>query len=217
MATSKKGKAASAAKKADVANVRRVFSPVVGKLIKDFVNIATRTTIAKRNAADGIWSEGQVSGKVQLSTFMRAPKKGHGANQVPFKSGVSLTHEEFRTELKTLVVAGFTAPVREMLGTPTKALEEAESKLKRDWQQQIDSRIGDLRKAIERREAAQDAAEGNARHLAAWGVRQKTALEKLLSDAKGHEFAPDEPIFDLEGYQKSLGVSLAILAKAKAA
>jgi hypothetical protein len=57
----------------------------------------------------------------------------------------------FYDSLCKAVVAGFTASVQTLLKKETKTLSDAQKKEKREWQQQIGSKIKDFRNALQRR------------------------------------------------------------------
>lgn len=68
----------------------------------------------------------------------------------------------FFDSLKVAVVAGFTAQVQALLAKPAKGLNDKQKKDRLYWQQQIGSVCKDVRRALEKREAAAAAAEAQA-------------------------------------------------------
>ena len=91
--------------------------------------------------------------------------------------------------VKVSIVLGFTATVQALLKKDTKTLSDSQKTDKRHWQQQIGSKMKDLRNALTRREA-QGEAQGEARgNVASFEARLKRDLAKYIAQIeKGEAF-----------------------------
>ena len=82
-----------------------------------------------------------------LSTHFISPKS---------KGGLSTASPEQFEQINAAIIAGFTARVQKLLAAPTKALSDTDKSDKRYWQQQIGARRNDFKRALEKREGAND-------------------------------------------------------------
>lgn len=105
--------------------------------VTSFVTKSVAADKSKVSAVDILRAEGVTS------DMLDAPGKGEDRS---FYDGW----------LKPAIVAAFTDKVRALLDADTKSLRENEKADKRYWQQQIGSKIKDLRAAIVKRERAED-------------------------------------------------------------
>ena len=94
----------------------------------------------------------------------------------------------FFGSVKAAVVAGFTSNVQTLLDKDTKTLSDSQKTDKRYWQQQIGSKIKDLRNALVKREAQGE--DGEARgNVASFEARLKRDLTKYIAQIeKGEAF-----------------------------
>ena len=86
----------------------------------------------------------------------------------------------FYDSLCVAVVAGFSASVQTLLKKETKTLSDAQKKEKREWQQQIGSKIKDFRNALQRRIDKGEESEG-AGKTSTLESRLKRDLAKYIS------------------------------------
>ena len=72
---------------------------------------------------------------------------------------VDMTETQTRLigEVKTAIIAGFNTTVQKLLDTPTATLGDVQKADKRYWQQQVGSKMKDLRNALKKRLASDEA------------------------------------------------------------
>ena len=147
---------------------------------------------AKVKAVDGLYADGVTS------AMLLAPAKGEST--VLFDS------------VKVSVVLGFTAQVQALLKKDTKTLNETQKDTKRYWQQQIGSKVKDLRKALARREAQAQESDGAGADKATWESVKRKVIAEIITQAQGKEAST---IKDIGAFIKDLQSALArIPAKA---
>jgi hypothetical protein len=122
---------------------------------------------AKVKAVDGLHADGVTA------EMLKAPEKGEST--VLFDS------------VKVSIVLGFTAAIQALLKKDTKALKETEKENKRYWQQQIGSKMKDLRAALARREKQKEESNGAGSDKASWESVKRTALADIIKQAQGKE------------------------------
>ena len=106
---------------------------------------------AMNKAADALQAQGI------MSEMLVAPKKGEDRT--------------LYAEVCAAVIMGFTQTVQDLLVKETKSLNETQKADKRYWQQQIGSKVKDLRNMLARRESASE--EGD-------GANEKSTLESRI-------------------------------------
>jgi hypothetical protein len=122
---------------------------------------------AKTKAVDSLYADGVTS------AMLVAPAKGEPT--VLFDS------------VKLSVVMGFTATVQALLKKDTKGLSDAQKESKRYWQQQIGSKVKDLRNALTRRETQGAESDGAGADKASWESVKRTVLADIIKQAQGKE------------------------------
>jgi hypothetical protein len=114
--------------------------------------------------------------------------------------------------VKVSIVLGFTATVQALLKKDTKTLSESQKETKRYWQQQIGSKVKDLRNALTKREAQAQGSDGAGSSKASWESVKRTVLADIIKQAQGKEATT---IKDMAAFIKDLQSALArIPAKA---
>ena len=129
---------------------------------------AVKTDNSKTKAVDSMFADGVTA------AMLTAPKKGEPS--ALFDS------------VKVSIVAGFTATVQALLKKDTKGLSDAQKENKRYWQQQIGSKLKDLRNALTRREAAEEES-GGAGTKSTFESRLKRDLTKYIAQIEALEAA----------------------------
>lgn len=124
---------------------------------------------AKLKAVDSLHADGVTA------AMLVAPAKGEST--VLFDS------------VKISIVMGFTATVQALLKKDTKGLSEAQKESKRYWQQQIGSKLKDLRNALTRREAQGAESDGAGTKPASFEARLKRDLTKYIAQIEKLEAA----------------------------
>jgi len=102
--------------------------------------------------------------------------------------------------VKVSIVSGFTATVQTLLKKDTKGLNEAQKESKRYWQQQIGSKLKDLRNALARREAEDSGSDG-ANNKTTFDARLKRDLAKYIAQIEKLE-ASSFSVVDMLKYLK---------------
>lgn len=92
--------------------------------------------------------------------------------------------------VKVSIVSGFTVTVQALLKKDTKGLSEGQKETKRYWQQQIGSKLKDLRNALTRREAQGAESDGAGTKPASFEARLKRDLTKYIAQIEKLEAAP---------------------------
>jgi hypothetical protein len=130
-----------------------------------FVSSSVGTDRAKVSAVDNLRADGVVS------DMLNAPSKGADRS---FYDGW----------LKPHIILGFTKTVQELFATDTKNLNDGQKMTKRYWQQQVGSKIGDLRNAMAKREAAEDS---TPRQTTTVGDRLRKKIDDLIDQVQKTE------------------------------
>jgi hypothetical protein len=145
---------------------------------------------AKVKAVDALFADGVTA------DMLLAPKDGEST--VLFDS------------VKISIVLGFTATVQTLLKKDTKGLSETQKSDKRHWQQQIGSKMKDLRKALLSREAKAKAemegSDGAGASKSSWESVKRTVLADMIKQAQGKEAST---IKDMAAFIKDLQSALA--------
>ena len=147
----------------------KAISSIIAVAIGQYVGASVKTDQIKIKVVDTLVSEGITA------ALLVAPKNGADAS--------------FYDSVKSAVVAGFTATVQALLKKDTKTLSDSQKSDKRYWQQQVGSKIKDLRNALVKREA-QGEAQGEARgNVASFEARLKRDIVKYIAQIeKGEAF-----------------------------
>jgi hypothetical protein len=120
--------------------MKAVISAVAATAIKTYVNKSEETKRAMRKVVDALIADGI------MPEMLMAPK---GDQDRAFYDSVC-----------DAVVAGFTTTVQGLLVKETKSLNEEQKGEKRYWQQQIGSKVKDIRKSLTSRLAKDEESEG---------------------------------------------------------
>jgi hypothetical protein len=152
-------------------------SNVAREAIGSFVNTSVKTDKVKVKTLDILQSEGFVS------TDFVAPDKGKD--------------RALYDGLKAAVIFGFEVKVQTLLAKDTKTLDDDAKKVKKMWQQQIGSRMTDLKNGLAKRENP----EGE-KATASFEARLKRDLTKYIAQIeKGEAFS--FTVIDMLKYLKS--------------
>lgn len=141
---------------------------------------------AKVKAVDSLYADGVTA------DMLKAPAKGEST--VLFDS------------VKVSIVLGFTATVQALLKKDTKGLSEAQKESKRYWQQQIGSKLKDLRNALSRREAQGQESDGAGADKSTWESTKRKVLSEMIAQAQKKEASS---IKDIGAFIKDLQSALA--------
>ena len=105
------------------------------------------------------------------------------------------------------IVTGFAANVQALLKKDTKSLSEAQKKDKRYWQQQIGSKLKDLRNALARRERdASGESDGAEADKSTWEATKRKVIAEIITQAQKKEAST---IKDMAAFIKDLQSALA--------
>lgn len=137
--------------------------------ISTWSNKSLTTDNAKTKAVDSMFADGVTA------SMLVAPAKGEST--VLFDT------------VKVSIVLGFTAANQALLKKDTKGLSEAQKENKRYWQQQIGSKLKDLRNALTRRETAGEESDGAGTKPASFEARLKRDLTKYIAQIEKLEKA----------------------------
>jgi hypothetical protein len=145
---------------------------------------------AKVKAIDSLYADGVTA------EMLKAPEKGEST--VLFDS------------VKVSIVLGFTATIQALLKKDTKGLKEAQKSEKRYWQQQIGSKLKDLRNALASREAKAKAqmegSDGAGADKSTWESTKRKVLSEMIAQAQKKEAST---IKDISAFIKDLQSALA--------
>ena len=141
---------------------------------------------AKTKAVDALFADGVTA------AMLVAPAKGEST--VLFDS------------VKVSIVLGFTATVQALLKKDTKGLSEAQKGDKRYWQQQIGSKMKDLRNALTRRETQGAESDGAGSDKSTWEATKRKVLSEMIAQAQKKE---STTIKDISAFVKDLQSALA--------
>ena len=89
--------------------------------------------------------------------------------------------------VKVSVVMGFTAATQALLKKDTKGLSDSQKESKRYWQQQIGSKMKDLRAALARREAQGTESGGAGADKSTWESTKRKVLSEMIAQAQKKE------------------------------
>jgi hypothetical protein len=131
---------------------------------------SVKTDNSKTKAIDSMYADGVTA------AMLVAPSKGEPS--ALFDS------------IKVSIVAGFTVATQALLKKDTKGLSEGQKETKRYWQQQIGSKLKDLRNALTRREAQGNESDGAGTKPASFEARLKRDLTKYIAQIEKLEAAP---------------------------
>jgi hypothetical protein len=148
-----------------------VLSAKSAESVTSFVSSSVVSDRAKVKAVDALRADGVVSDMLQ------APAKGTDRS---FYDG----------QLKPRIILGFTKTVQDLFATDTKNLNDGQKMTKRYWQQQVGSKIGDLRNAMAKREAAEDS---TPRQTTTVGDRLRKKIEELIDQVQKTENGITDP------------------------
>lgn len=140
---------------------------------------------SKTKAIDSLHADGVTA------DMLKAPAKGEPT--VLFDS------------VKVSIVLGFAANVQALLKKDTKSLSEQQKETKRYWQQQIGSKLKDLRNALARREAASESGGAEA-DKSTWEATKRKVLSEIIAQAQKKE---STTIKDISAFIKDLQSALA--------
>ena len=141
---------------------------------------------AKVKAVDALFADGVTA------AMLVAPAKGEST--VLFDS------------VKVSIVLGFTVSTQALLKKDTKGLSEAQKESKRYWQQQIGSKMKDLRAALTRRESQGKESDGAGADKSTWESTKRKVLSEMIAQAQKKE---STTISDLGAFIKDLQNALA--------
>lgn len=168
--------------------MKQVLSAVTAKAIANAVNKGIQERNAMKVAIDALYSDGV------KPESMKAPEKDQDRT--------------FYASLESAVIAGFTVTVQNLLKKDTKSLDDKKKGERRYWQQQIGSKIKDMRNALQRRIDKANAEEsGEAQtNSASWESVKRKALTDIITQAKKRE---STTIKDLPKFIQDLESALA--------
>jgi len=146
--------------------------------------IKTGNTMTK--AVDGLFADGVTA------DMLRAPAKGEPS--------------ALYDSAKAAIVLGFSASVQALLKKDTKGLNENQKETKRNWQQQIGSKLKDLRNALTRRENAGAESDGAGADKSSWEATKRKVLAEMISQAQKKE---STTVRDMPAFIKDLQNALA--------
>ena len=142
---------------------------------------------SKVKAIDSLHADGVTA------DMLKAPSKGEST--VLFDS------------VKVSIVSGFSTAIQALLNKETKTLGEPMKQEKRYWQQQIGSKLKDLRNALARREAqAAGDSDGAEADKSTWESTKRKVLSEIIAQAQKKE---STSIKDLSAFIKDLQSALA--------
>ena len=150
--------------------MKLVLSKTTAEDIKTFVEKGRRADDAKGKAIDALYADGI------KPEHMLAPKDKDA-------------DRSFYASLETAVVSGFTATNQALLKKDVKTLNEKQKGERRYWQQQIASKIKDMRNSLQRRiDKANASEDGEAQtNSASWESAKRKALTDIIAQAKKKE------------------------------
>jgi len=152
-------------------------------------------------AAVRIWSGNSVTvdnSKVKAVDLLHADGVTAAMLEAPKKGESSVLFDS----VKLSIVLGFSSAVQLLLKKDTKTLKESEKENKRYWQQQIGSKMKDLRAALARREKQGEESDGAGSKPASFDARLKkdlTAWIAKIEKLEGSSF----PVVDMLKHLKS--------------
>lgn len=141
---------------------------------------------AKTKAVDALHADGV------MADMLKAPDKGEST--VLYDS------------VKVSIVLGFTTTVQALLKKDTKTLSESQKSDKRYWQQQIGSKMKDLRNALAKRERQGEESDGAGSDKSSWEATKRKVLAEMIDQAQKKE---STTIKDISAFIKDLQNALA--------
>ena len=169
----------------------KALSAATAKAVADYTNATTRTNAQRGKLLDMLHADGVTS------DMLVSPAKGEDRT--------------FFDSVKAAVVAGFTAQVQALLRKDAKTLKDAQKIERKYWQQQIGSRVSDLKSGLAKREAALAATEddgegGEDKAKASWESKARATLATLVKQAQGKDATT---IKDLAAFIRDLNSAIA--------
>ena len=131
---------------------------------------AVKTANSMVKAVDSMFADGVTA------AMLTAPSKGEST--------------AFYDTVKVSIAAGFTVATQALLKKDTKGLNDTQKDNKRYWQQQIGSKLKDLRNALTRRESLGEESDGAGGKPASFEARLKRDLTKYIAQIEKLEAAP---------------------------
>lgn len=158
--------------------------------ISTWSNKSLTTDKAKTKAIDSLFADGVTA------AMLKAPEKGESTVLID--------------SVKVGIVLGFTAATQALLKKDTKGLSETQKTDKRYWQQQIGSKLKDLRNALASREAKAQAemegSDGAGADKSTWESTKRKVLSEIIAQAQKKE---STTIKDISAFIKDLQNALA--------
>lgn len=129
--------------------------------------------------------------------------RGEGVTSAMLKAPAKGADSAFYDSVKVAVVAGFDATMRKLLDMPAKGMSDSQKKSKREAQQRIGAKIGNIRRLLEVSEAKEDAAAGGTPDKkSTFESRLKRDLAKYIAQIEKLEGA-QFTVVDMLKYLKS--------------
>lgn len=166
----------------------------MSKVFKLSVEVATLVTS---------YVKGEIAHDKRTSKFLDV-LQAEGVRSDMLKAPAKGADSAFYDSFKVAVVAGFDAPKRKLLDTPTKGMSEAQKDAKRKAQQSIGAYIGNIRRDLLKRESEGEG-EGEGNPTSTFEARLKRDLTKYIAQIEKLEGAKF-PVVDMLKYLKSASV-----------
>jgi hypothetical protein len=166
----------------------RVLDKKTKALIAKAVDLRTKSDDATKSAVDLLIADGFKLPSDYIS---------------PLSEGSTVTKEEW-ANLKAAIVLGFSKRNQALLAAPIKSLSEIQKATRRYWGQQINARIGDLKKQVTKRQDGSDGA----------GSRNRSPDQRIrdnLNDVIKVCQSAEEPTFNISDMIGKVKEALAIL------
>ena len=153
--------------------------------------------------------------------WLKAPVKGAG-DAIVTVDGLTFTHIEFHDYVKRAVTSGFSASVQRLLDLPAKSVQPGMKADRKYWQQQIGSKVKDLRSSLSKRlnPAPEGNGGGNGEGEAGDPARVESGkapelqILELVTSAVKKAQGLDDPAFDVTAFCKHANAAIEILVKA---
>jgi len=167
----------------------RVLDKKTKALIAKAVDLRTKSDDATKSAVDLLIADGFKLPSDYIS---------------PLSEGSTVTKEEW-ANLKAAIVLGFSKRNQALLAAPIKSLtDEIQKATRRYWGQQVNARIGDLKKQVTKRQDGSDGAGSRNRSL---DQRIRDNLNDVIKVCQSAE----EPTFNISDMIGKVKEALAIL------
>lgn len=173
-----------------------VLGAGAGVVIRRWVDKTTKAVNALAEVADLLFS---------LDVKAEYLEKGDRDQPIKVNSQVT-TRGELLDEVKEDIVLGFTKSVQRLLEQPVKGMSDAKKAERKYWQQQVGSRVKDLRRALERREAKDNPDNAPSRTRS-----PEVRMTEYLNNARKVAELLEEPKFDVAAFCKVVDQALVIL------